>query len=146
VELAWDDQGLTETPGIVFNPKCPGSAMLRDEEDVLRRLEAEIELTKKEAQTYLKLLKEGSAPAKQKSPEIAKLMEKGMVILSGDNSRFIPVHPRLAVANHFRTWREKLVREINERRMRVDKLIIELIPVYEAATEKRLAESGRRKD
>jgi sugar-specific transcriptional regulator TrmB len=38
--------------------------VLRDEEDVLRRLEAEVELTKKEAQAYLILLKVGSVPAK----------------------------------------------------------------------------------
>jgi hypothetical protein len=122
-----------------------GSHMLRDEEEVLRRLEAEVELTKKEAQAYLDLLKHGSIPAEQKSPEIAKLLELGMVILSGDNSRFIPVHPRLAVANHFRTWREKLVKEINDRRMRVDRLILELIPLYEAMNEKRVVEGGGRR-
>ncbi len=115
------------------------TAMLRDEEDVLKRLQSEIELTKAEAELYLRLLKEGSVPSKRKPPEIGKLMDRGMVILSGDNSRFIPVHPRLAVANHFRTWREKLVREMNERRMRVDRLILELIPVYEAANERKLA-------
>ncbi len=119
--------------------------MLRDEEDVLRRLEEEVELTKKEARAYLGLLKTGSLPARQRSPEIAKLLELGMVILSGDNSRFIPVHPRLAVANHFRTWREKLVKEINDRRMRVDRLILELIPLYDAMNEKRL-EGSRRRD
>jgi hypothetical protein len=66
-----------------------------------------------------------------------------MVILSGDGKRFIPVHPRLAIANHYRAWREKMVKEIGDRRMRVDKLILELIPVYEAATEKRLTKEGR---
>ncbi len=110
--------------------------MLRDEEDVLKRLQSEIELTKTEAETYLKLLKEGSVPSKARSPEIGTLVDRGMVILSGDNSRFIPVHPRLAVANHYRTWREKMVKEINERRMKVDRLILELIPMYEATTEK----------
>lgn len=115
--------------------------MLRDEGDVLRRLEEEVELTKKEARAYLGLLKAGSLPARQKSPEIERLVELGMVILSGDDSRFIPVHPRLAVANHFRTWREKLVKEINDRRMRVDRLILELIPLYEAMNERKLEES-----
>ena len=118
--------------------------MLRDEEDVLKRLEVEVELTKKEAKAYVDLLKSGSVPAKLKSPEMEKLMELGMVILSGDNSRFIPVHPRLAVANHFRTWREKVVKDINDRRMRVDRLILELIPLYEAMNEKKLAESKGR--
>ena len=120
--------------------------MLRDENEVLKRLGTEVELSKKEAQAYLKLLKEGSVPAKRMSPEIEKLMKRGMVILSGDNSRFIPVHPRLAVANHFRTWREELVREINQRRMRVDKLILELIPLYEAVSDKRAAEGRGDRD
>jgi hypothetical protein len=120
--------------------------MLRDEAETLRRLVEEVELSEKEARVYLKLLKEGSAPAKPRTPEIAKLMDEGIVILSGDNSRFIPVHPRLAIANHYRTWREKLVKEINERRMRVDRLILELIPLYEAVTEKRLAEGKERRE
>ena len=114
--------------------------MLRDEEDVLKRLEAEADLNQKEARTYLDLLKSGSLPAEEKPPEVEKLVKLGMAILSGDNSRFIPVHPRLAVANQFRTWREKLVKDINDRRMRVDRLILELIPVYEAVNEKKLAE------
>ena len=64
------------------------------------------------------------------------LLEKGMAIVSGDEKSLVPVHPRLGVANNFRTWREAMVKEINDRRMRVDKLILELIPLYEAATEK----------
>jgi hypothetical protein len=60
-----------------------------------------------------------------------------MAIVSGDGKRIVPVHPRLGVANQYRTWREQMVREINERRMRVDKLILQLIPVYEAAMEKK---------
>lgn len=47
------------------------------------------------------------------------------------------------LVNHYRIWRESRVREINERRLRVDKLMLELIPVYEAATEKRANEGGR---
>lgn len=126
------------------NMRRAGPTALRDEEEVLSRLEAEVELSPKEARAYLTVLKQGSVPAKQKTPEIAKLVEEGMVILSGNNSRFIPVHPRLAVANHYRTWREKLVREINDRRMRVDRLILELIPLYEAVTEERAAEKRGR--
>jgi hypothetical protein len=115
--------------------------LLRDEEGVLRRLEDEVELTKKEARTYLGLLKGGYVPREQKSPEIEKLIELGMIILSGDNSRFVPVHPRLAVANHYRTWREELVKQMTERRMRVDRLILELIPLYEALNDRKLVDN-----
>lgn len=113
-----------------------------DEAEVVSQLVAEVGLDGREAKLYLKVLSEGSLPAAAKSPELSKLVEEGMVILSGDNSRFIPVHPRLAIANHYRTWRETMIREMNERRMRVDKLILRLIPVYEATAERKRAGSG----
>ncbi len=117
--------------------------MLRDTESVVGRLGSEAGLSRKEALLYLKLLEDGSVPASTKGPEIDKLTAEGMVILSGDGRRFIPVHPRLAIANHYRTWREQMVRDINDRRMKVDRLILELIPVYEAAMEKKMARKGR---
>jgi hypothetical protein len=117
--------------------------VLRDTEDVARRLGSEVGLSRSEALLYLKLLKEGWLPLSSRGAELDKLEAGGMVILSGDGKRFIPVHPRLAMANHYRAWREKMVKEIGDRRMRVDRLILELIPVYEAATEKRTAKEGR---
>lgn len=117
--------------------------MLRDQEDVVRRLGSEAGLTRDEAELYLKLLKHGFLPLSSRGPALGKLQAEGMTILSGDGKGFVPVHPRLAIANHYRTWRERMVKEINDRRMRVDRLILELIPVYEAATEKRLEKRGR---
>ncbi|MDG6901685.1 MAG: hypothetical protein JRM80_06955 [Nitrososphaerota archaeon] len=119
-----------------------GRADLRDEEDVVRRLGTEAGLDREDAVLYLKLLREGHIPSSQ-ARKAAKLLDKGMAIVSGDGKRVIPVHPRLGIANHYRTWREAMVREINERRMRIDKLIVELIPVYEAATEKSTGGGGR---
>ncbi len=118
------------------------SGALRDEEEVVLRLGTEVGLTKQEAVYYLKLLRDGSVPATSNADFARRLTQRGMAILSGDGTRIKPVHPRLGIANHYRTWRENMVREINERRMRVDKLILELIPVYEAATEKRAEEGG----
>ena len=112
---------------------------LRDEEDVLRRLEEETGLSGKETALYLELLRRGQVP--RGSADAARLLEKGMAIVSGDGKRIIPVHPRLGIANQYRTWREAMVREINERRMRVDRLILELIPLYEAAAESPNTES-----
>jgi hypothetical protein len=116
--------------------------LLRDEASVVDRLRSELELTRDEAVLYIELLKKGSIPSSTRSKELLVLVARGMAILSGDDRRYIPVHPRLAVANHFRTWRDKLVKEMNEKRMRVDRLILELIPVYEGTTEKKPA-SGR---
>jgi hypothetical protein len=117
--------------------------MLRDEKSLVERLGTEVELGRTEAELYLRILREGSLPASTKGRPIETLLARGMVILSGDNSEYIPVHPRLAVANHYRSYRERMIRDLNERRMRVDKIILELIPVYEATTEKRLSGKGR---
>ena len=117
--------------------------MLKDEEDVVRRLGSEVGLGREEAELYVKLLREGSVPATIEEERTKVLVDRGMAIVSGDGKAIIPVHPRLGVANHYRTWREQMVREINEKRMRVDRLILELIPLYEAATEKRATEAGR---
>lgn len=115
---------------------------IRDEADVVSRLGEEAGLSRDDAMLYLKVLREGGIPASE-SAKAVPLLDRGMVILSGDGKRIIPVHPRLGIANSYRTWREAMVREINERRMRVDKLIIELIPLYEAATEKNESGGGR---
>jgi len=114
-----------------------------DDGGIIVRLEAEVGLSKEEAAYYVKLIRNGSAEASANRELSDRLSRKGMVILSGNGKRIIPVHPRLGLANHYRTWREGVVREINERRMRMDKLILELIPAYEAATEKRADEEAR---
>ena len=114
---------------------------VRDEKDVLSRLGSEVGLSHDESLLYLKLLREGHL-ALSETERASRLLEKGMAIVSGDGKRIIPVHPRLGIANHYRTWREAMVREINERRMKVDKLIIELIPVYEAARENNTRSGG----
>ena len=114
---------------------------LRDEDDVVGRLDSEVGLPRGDALLYLRLLREGHIPSSD-SAKASLLLERGMAIVSGDNRWIIPVHPRLGIANHYRTWREAMVREINQRRMRVDKLILELIPLYEAATEKKTKSGG----
>jgi len=112
--------------------------LLRDEGSVIERLRSEVGLGEDEAVLYLKLLREGGIPRAEASRSSEGLLSRGMIVLSGDGSMYVPVHPRLAVANYFRTYQEHVARELRERRMRVDKLILELIPVYEAAIEKRL--------
>ncbi len=114
---------------------------VKDEAGVIKSLGAEAGLTEEEAMLYIKLLREGQIPVAETGPT-SKLLAKGMAIISGDGKRVIPVHPRLGIANHYRVWREAMVREINEKRMRTDKLILELIPVYEAAMEKKTTGEG----
>ncbi len=114
----------------------------RDGKDVAERLKEETGLSTEEVTYYLRLIKEGSAKASSDTRAYEGLNLRGMVILSGDGKRVIPTHPRLGLANQYRTWRENMIREMNERRMRIDKLILELIPMWEAATEKRVHETG----
>ena len=114
---------------------------MRDDDVVVGSLQEETGLSKQECELYLKLLREGAMPSSD-SRRVAGLLQKGMAIVSGDGRSIIPVHPRLGVANQYRTWREHMVREINERRMRVDKLILELIPIYEGAMEKKSTGRG----
>ena len=114
---------------------------IRDEGDVVARLGSEVGLSREDALLYLKLLREGKIPVSERGGA-ERLLDKGMAIVSGDGERIIPVHPRLGIANNYRTWREAMVREINERRMRVDRLILELIPVYEAAIEKSMGKKA----
>ena len=116
-------------------------ALIRDEADVVSRLGADAGLSKEDALLYLRLLSNNGIPASE-AKAASRLLDRGMAIVSGDGRRVIPIHPRLGIANYYRTWREAMVREINERRMRVDKLILELIPLYEAATEKNTRGGG----
>ena len=121
--------------------KAPRRTAPGGEAETLRKLEQETGLADDEGKLYLRLLRVGSLPIEFASKARA-LTEKGMAIISGDGKRIIPVHPRLGIANQYRTWRENMVREINDRRMRVDSLILELIPLYEAATEKRTSQGA----
>lgn len=113
----------------------------KDLDDLAKRLGSEAGLSPDEALLYLRLLRDGQLQASEVG-KAARLLDRGMAIVSGDGKRVIPVHPRLGIANYYRTWREAMVKEINERRMRVDKLILELIPVYEAATDKSMGKGG----
>jgi hypothetical protein len=117
------------------------SGDVRDEAEIIKQLGSEAGLPEHDAALYLKLLRQGQLPASD-SKRATVLLDRGMAIVSGDGKRIVPVHPRLGIANYYRTWREAMVREINERRMRVDGLILQLIPVYEAAMEKKTGPGG----
>ena len=116
---------------------------MTDEGAVVGALESEAGLTRSEAALYLRLLG-GEAVSSSKSKDKERLLKDGFAIVSGDGRRIIPVHPRLGVANQYRVWREAVVREVNERRMRVDRLILQLIPIYEAAMEKKTGRGGEK--
>ncbi len=115
----------------------------KGDDGLLEELGSEAGLSPEEGRAYISLLRDGSVPAARQTKETSRLMALGMAILSGDGKSIIPVHPRLGIANQYRTWRERVVKEVNERRMRTDRLILELIPLYEASEGRRGPSSGR---
>ena len=102
--------------------------MIRDEASVLRRLVEYLGLPEGEAKLYLDALKEGSV----REGDVRPLLARGMLIRSSDEKVYLPVHPRLALSNLFRSRSDKGSAEMREKRKLVDKLTLELVPVYEA--------------
>jgi len=104
--------------------------LIRDEESVLRRLTLELGLTRGEAEAYLRALREGSIA--KDSPDGDRLFARGMVISSSGGTVYLPVHPRLAISNLFRSLPDRSTPAMREKRRMADKLTLELIPAYEA--------------
>ena len=102
--------------------------MIRDETSVVRRLTSFFGLSEAEARSYIRALKDGSI----QDGEVKSLLARGMLIRSSDEKVFLPVHPRLALSNLFRSRSDKASAEMREKRKLVDKLTLELIPAYEA--------------
>ncbi len=104
--------------------------MIRDEESILLRLTGELGLARSEAETYLRALKEGSIGTGEE--QTRPLLARGMLIRSSDDKVYLPVHPRLAISNLFRSFPDRSSAEMRQRRRMADKLTLELIPAYEA--------------
>lgn len=105
--------------------------MIRDEGSVLERLTHELGLTRGEAETYLRALKEGFL--RIGDDEVSRqLLARGMLIRASDEKVYLPVHPRLAISNLFRSFPDRTSVQMREKRKMCDKLTLELIPAYEA--------------
>jgi hypothetical protein len=101
--------------------------VIRDEASVIRRLTSYFELPETEARAYVRALKGGSV----EGPEARALLARGMLIRSSDEKVYLPVHPRLALSNLFRSHGDRSSPEMKEKRKLVDRLTLELIPAYE---------------
>ena len=104
--------------------------MIRDEESVIRRLTHDLGLTLGEARTYLGALKAGRVRAGE--AESRALLARGMLIVGSDDGDYLPVHPRLAISNLFRSMPDRTSPSMRQKRRLADKLTLELIPAYEA--------------
>lgn len=105
--------------------------MPRDVTSLVQDIHEALEVPVEEAALYVSALVRGRcAPADVKEREMAKsLSARGMLILDARGRAYLPVHPRLALSNLFRAYEERLTRQRKEKRLLVDKLTLELIPL-----------------
>ena len=104
--------------------------MIRDEASVVHRLTQELGLSRTEAETYLRALKEGSLGGSEEG--CRPLLARGMLIRSADEKVYLPVHPRLAISNLFRSFPYRTSAQMKAKRRMADKLTLELILAFEA--------------
>jgi hypothetical protein len=119
-----------------------GTILVRELAEIRRELVEVLGISQEEAELYIQAI--GGARIgpqtlmnPRKKDAVSGLSAKGMVIRAGKkkSNEFIPVHPRLALSNLFRIYDEKVARERKERRLRVDRLTLELVPIYERAKD-----------
>lgn len=84
-----------------------------------------------EAGLYVRALVDGECvPADARTKALAKsLNARGLMILDARGDAYLPVHPRMALSNLFRAYEERAIRQRKEKRLLVDKLTLELIPM-----------------
>ncbi len=78
---------------------------------------------------------EGVILDREKRTLADSLLSKGMLIRGAKGRELLPVHPRLAVSNLFRIYEERMIAERKRRRLSVDRLTLELIPIYEKSKD-----------
>jgi hypothetical protein len=103
----------------------------RDVGSLVQDIHEALEIPIEEAEVYVGAVIEGRCvPADAKGKAIAEsLSARGMLILDSRGRSYLPVHPRMALSNLFRAYEERLVRQRKEKRLLVDKLTLELIPL-----------------
>ena len=104
---------------------------IRDVKSITDRLTNELGLSEAEAAIYVRAIEIGGVQSSDDAAATESLLARGMLIQSSDEKVYLAVHPRLALSNLFRSYQEKLVAEMREKRRVVDRLTLELIPAYE---------------
>jgi hypothetical protein len=103
----------------------------RDAGSLVRDIHEALEIPMEEAELYVSTLMDGRCvPKDARARAVAKsLSARGMLILDANGSSYLAVHPRMALSNLFRAYEERAVRQRKEKRLLVDKLTLELIPL-----------------
>jgi hypothetical protein len=118
--------------------------MPRSGKELLEAVTAELEMTHEEAELYVAALTGGRLrPSTKGERAVADdLMAKGMFILEARGGAYLPVHPRLALSNFFRAYEERMIRKRKEKRLAIDRLTLELIPLYEDSKDRNHGGAG----
>jgi hypothetical protein len=110
--------------------------LARDHAEIEKELVRHLGISPEEAGLYLQVVSGTKIDRRmlkdtRKSAVVNSLASKGMLIRAARGNAFIPVHPRFALSNLFRIYDERMAVERKERRLGVDRLTLELIPIYE---------------
>ncbi len=105
--------------------------MPREAGSLARDIHETLDIPVEEAELYIDTLREGgSVPTDAKSRAVAEsLVARGMLILDSKGRSYLAVHPRMALSNLFRARDERGAVQRKEKRLRVDRLTLELLPL-----------------
>jgi len=116
---------------MIFNLRSVCRLVPREGEVLVREIHEALGIPAEEAELYVRALIAGQyAPADAREKAVAEsLAARGMMILDAKGRAYLPVHPRMALSNLFRAYEERAIRQRKEKRLLVDKLTLELIPL-----------------
>jgi hypothetical protein len=117
----------------------------RGKDALAKDIHEALEIPTEEAELYVAtLVSGGCTPADAKARAVAQsLSARGMLILDSKGSSYLALHPRMALSNLFRVYEEKAIRQRKEKRLLVDKLTLELIPLLPGESKGTNASSPR---
>jgi len=115
----------------IFNQNALRWIVPREVKALVQDIHEALEIPEEEAELYVTALISGRCvPADAEARSIAKsLSARGMLILEAEGGSYLAVHPRMALSNLFRAYEERAIRQRKEKRLLVDKLTLELIPL-----------------
>jgi hypothetical protein len=104
---------------------------------MVRDIHEALGVPKDELEFYFRVMKAGRlAPSDAVQGGLARrLSARGMLILDADGETYLPVHPRLAMSNLFRSYAERDPARRKQRRLLVDRITLELIVMLPGETK-----------
>jgi len=109
----------------------------RDPRTLARQVHEVLDIPIQEAELYVSTLIEGRfVPADEAAKGAAEsLSARGMLIMDAQGRSYLAVHPRMAISKLFRAYEERMIRQRKEKRLLVERLTLELIPLLPGETK-----------